>query len=172
MANLPGTLEFQIRDDNGLVNPLTLYVAPNTTMTLAQIQTAVDALTAAVAAVTDGGMPKVTLTIDLVVNGGNVNPVAESNNQEGALLTFYQANTKYVCSVFVPNFKDSLSVQGLIENTGAVQTLTNLIDGTTTAGLAITSPFGNLLTAFARGRTVFRRFAKQLARAASGRHNA
>lgn len=172
MANLAGTLEYQIKDDNGLVNPMTIYVAPNTTMTLADIQTAIDGFTSKIAAVTDGATEKITLTVDFVVNGGNANPVAESNNQEGGLLSFDQANSKYVHSIFVPNYKDSLSVQGLIANTGATATLTAALAGTTTAGLAVVSPYGNVLTAFERGRTVFRRFAKQLARAASGRHNA
>jgi len=172
MANLAGTLEFQIRDDNGLVNPMTVYVAPNTTMTLAALQTAIDAITSLVAAVTDGETSKITLSVDFEVNGGNASPVAESNNQEGGLLSFTQANTKFVHSIFVPNYKDSLSVQGLIANTGATAALTAALAGTTVAGLAVTSPFGNVLTSFERGRTSFRRFAKQLSRAASGRHNA
>jgi len=172
VANIGGTLEYQILDDNGLVNPMTIYVLPNTAKTLAELQTAVDTLTPLVSAVIDGGIQKITLSVDLTIAGGATSPAAESNNQEGGLLTFHQANSKYAHSIFVPNFKDSLSVQGVIANSGATAALTAELAGSTTATMAYASPYGNVLTAFERARTVFRRFAKQLARAASGRHNA
>ena len=172
MANIAGTLEYQIMDDNGLVNPMTIYVLPNTAKTLAELQTAINVLTPLVAAVCDGGIQKITLTVDLTIAGGATSPQAESNNQEGGLLSISQANSKYVHSIFIPNFKDSLSEQGLIANEDAVASLTAELAGSTVTTMAYASPYGNVLTAFERGRTVFRRFAKQLARAASGRHNA
>jgi len=172
MANVAGTLEYQIMDDNGLVNPMTIYVLPNTGKTLAELQTAINTLTPLVAGVIDGGIQKITLTVDLVIDGGATSPQAESNNQEGGLLSFSQANSKYVHSIFIPNFKDSLSVQGLIAATGATGSLIDELAGSTLTTMAYASPYANVLTAFERGRTVFRRFAKQLARAASGRHNA
>jgi len=171
MANYAGTLEVQIEDDNGLRNPATFYIVAADTMTLAQIQDIADDLVPLVAAVSDGATQKVVVTLNLAVNGGTSTPAAESNNQEGGLLTFYQANAIYAHSIFIPDYKDSLSTQGLIANTGATEDLTSYLASSPYTGLSFTSQFGNTLTAFERARTVFRRFAKQLARAASGRHN-
>jgi len=171
VANIDGTLEYQIQDDNGLVNPATFYVKIADSKTLANLQTELNTMTPLVAAVTDGATPKINLTLHFAVNSGNASPVAESNNNEAANITFDVSGIKYPWTLNIPNFKDSLAVQGQIANSGATASLvTYLVSGATDIGFV--DKYLNDLTAFNRGRTTFRGNRKQLARAASGRHNA
>ena len=171
MANIDGTLEYQIQDDNGLVNPAQFYILVADTVTLAELQTELNTMTPKIAAVVDGATPKINMTLHFGVTSGNATPVAESNNQEGANLTFKVNDTKYPLSVHIPNFKDSLAVQGQIANAGATATLiTYLISGVTEWDF--TDRDRNMFASFLRGRSSFRKLRHQLSIAASGRHNA
>lgn len=171
VANIDCTIEYQIQDDNGLVNPATFYAVIPDTATLAAIQTELDAMTPKVAAVSDGATPKINVTLHMAVNSGTATPAAESNNQEGANITFDVTGIKYPWTLHIPNFKDSLSVQGQIANAGATATLvTYLLTGV--SAWDFTDRDLHVLSAFNRGRTSFRKLRKQLSIAASGRHNA
>lgn len=171
MANIDFTCDWQIEDDNGLRNAATLYGIIADTATLAEIQSVIDAVTPKIAAVIDGGNTKVELSLHMAVVGGNASPVAESNNNETGNLTFEVSGIKYPFTINIPNFKDSLAVQGQIANTGATATLTAYLTAAH-SGVTFTDKYLNPLTGFLRGRTAFRGNRKQLARAASGRHNA
>ncbi len=165
-------VEFQITDDNGLVAPASIYATVDTTTTIAALQTELDLWTLAMDGVTDGEITQLNVTLHMtVVAGTKSDPVAESNIQEGGLLTFYQANIKYPESIWVPAFKDSLAVQGKIENEGATAGLISVLSTSPHGGVSVTSKFLNTLISFSRGRTTFRRFARKLALAASGRHH-
>lgn len=171
MANIDFTVDFQIQDDNGLVNPATLYGIIADTATLAEVQDVISAVTPKLAAVIDGATPKISLTLHLAVESGNADPVAQSNNNEAGNLTFEVDGIKYPFTFNIPNFKDTLAVQGQIANTGATATLTAYLVGGPYTGVTFTDKYLNPLDAFLRGRTTFRGNRKQLARAASGRHN-
>lgn len=171
MANKDMIVEFQITDDNGLVAPFSIYALVDDTKTIAEIQTELNIWAPLVDACTDGEITQLNMTIHMSLVGVKSDPVAESNIQEGGLLTFYQANIKYPESVWLPAFKDSLAVQGKIENTGAAGALITVLATSPHGGVSVTSKFLNVLTAFSRGRTTFRRFARKLALAASGRHH-
>jgi hypothetical protein len=164
-------VEYQIEDDNGLVAPITIYALVDTSKTIAELQTELDIWTPLIAAVTDGAQKQLNVTLHMSVNAGNANPVAESNIQEGGLLTFNQANIKYPDSIFIPAFKDSLAVQGKIDNTGDTAALVTVLSTSPHGGVSVTSKFLNVYASFLRGRTTFRRFARKLALAASGRHH-
>jgi hypothetical protein len=171
MANIDGTLEYQIQDDNGLVNPATAYILLADTKTLADIQTELNAMTPKLAAVVDGATTKINITLHFAVVSGNASPVAESNNQEGANLTFDVTGIKYPFTYHIPNFKDSLAVQGQIANAGATATLITYMLSGASAWDFIDRDL-HVFAAFNRGRTSFRKLRKQLSVAASGRHNA
>lgn len=172
MADIDCTVEYQIRDDNGLVNPATLYAVIADTKTLADIQTGLNALTPKLAACIDGENAKINVTLHMAVVSGNAAPVAESNNNEVGNITFEVDGIKYPVTVTIPNYKDSLAVQGQIANTGATATLITELITPTGSWAQFTDKYLNDITAFLRGRTSFRGNRKQLARAASGRHNA
>ena len=172
MADIDCTVEYQIQDDNGLVNPMTLYAKIVDTKTLADIQTGLNALTPKVAAVVDGAMPKINVTLHMAVVSGNASPVAESNNNETGNITFEVADIKYPPTVNIPNFKDPLAVQGQIANSGATATLVTEIVTPTGSWCSFTDKYLNDITGLLGGRTSFRGNRRQLARAASGRHNA
>lgn len=172
MANIDFTADWQIEDDNGLRNAATLYGIIDDATTLAQIQTVCNAVTPKIAAVVDGATTKVSMTMHFAVVGGNASPVAESNNNEAGNLTFSVNGIKYPFTLNIPNYKDSLAIQGQIANTGATATLTAYLVGGPYTGLQFTDKYLNPLEGFLRGRSTFRGNRKQLARAASGRHNA
>ncbi len=171
VAVVDAIVEYQIKDDNGLVAPISIYTTMDTSKTLAEIQTELDIWTPLITAVIDGSTEQLNVTLHLAVNSGRSTPTAECNIQEGGLLTFAQANIKYPESIFFPTFKDSLAVQGKIENSGATASLITVLATSPHGGVSVTSKFLNTLTSFLRGRTTFRRFARKLALAASGRHH-
>lgn len=172
MADIDCTVEYQIQDDNGLVNPMTLYAKIADTKTLADIQTGLNALTPKLAAICDGAQTKINVTLHMAVVSGTATPVAESNNNETGNITFEVENIKYPVTVNIPNFKDSLAVQGQIANSGAMATFITEIVSPTGSWCEFTDKYLNDITGFLRGRTSFRGNRRQLARAASGRHNA
>lgn len=171
MANIDCTIEYQIQDDNGLVNPATAYALIADSKTLAQIQTELNVMTPLLAACIDGKTKKVNVTLHMAVVGGNANPVAESNNQEGGNLTFDVTGIKYPFTYHIPNFKDSLAIQGQIANSGATAALiTYMLTGV--SAYDFTDRDLHVLADFNRGRSSFRKLRHQLSIAASGRHNA
>lgn len=96
-------LSYQFTDADGNKKSLPVYVPASAT--LANLQLFSDALAALLDDHTDAQITAISATVGLTTPGGlKTEPVAGSNVQEGALLSFSLAASNYSHGVFVPGW--------------------------------------------------------------------
>lgn len=99
-------LSYQFTDADGNRKSLPVYVPA--AATLANLQLFSDALVALLDDHTDAQVTGITATVGLTTPGGlKTEPVAGSNVQEGALLSFGLAASNYTHGVFVPGWAEA-----------------------------------------------------------------
>jgi len=99
-------LSYQITDADGNKKSLPIYVPAS--VTLANLQAYSDATVALLDDAIDGQVTDITALVGLTTPGGlKSEPVAGSNVQEGALLSFGLASSNYTFGMFVPAWAES-----------------------------------------------------------------
>jgi hypothetical protein len=139
-------LSYSIVDDDGNAKSMPIYIPAGATV--ANIQAFSDAMAPLLDDVLDGVINAVTLSIGLTLPGGlKSSPVAGSNVQEGALISFDVASSNYSHSIFVPAWAQAFfsGSQVTLEDTEPGLFATQMVSGSNTiapsdrAGLDLTS---------------------------------
>lgn len=139
-------LSYSIVDDDGNAKSMPIYIPSGAT--IANIQAFSDAMAPLLDDVIDGVIGYVTLSIGLTLPGGlKSSPVAGSNVQEGALISFDVASSNYRHSIFVPAWAQTFfsGAQVTLEDTEPGLFATQMVSGSNSiapsdrAGLDLTS---------------------------------
>lgn len=161
MANLLGHTSVTILDSLGVTASAPFYLQFPDASTLAEINTAVQAILTDLDDVTDGQILRATIEIDAILPGGLKSaPVAGSEVERGGLFNWFQTGIKYKFGVLVPALSASVVVDGKIDLSNvAVSTFLALV--TAIGGDAEwVSTAGRLLTTLADALIVFRKHRK------------
>lgn len=161
MANLLGHTSVTIADSLGVSASVPFYLQFPDSSTLAQVNTAIQAILTDLDDVTDGQILRATIEIDAILPGGlKSGPVAGSEVERGGLFNWYQTGIKYKFGVLVPALAASVIVDGKI-NLGDTAVTTFLALITAIGGDAEwVSTAGRLLTTLADALIVFRKHRK------------
>lgn len=156
-----GIITYSIQDDNNGQKSLPIYFS-RSALTLADIQAAANAYTPLLDAVIDGVITGVSTTLDLTLAGGiKSTPVASSQVERGALLTYNASGTAYSFSQSVPAWKGSLfNIDSPIVASGAGLAFVNAIvsgAGTTGSEVGPTDKYLNDLIALRKAVKNFRK---------------
>lgn len=149
-------LSYSIVDDDGNAKSMPIYIPSGVSVT--NIQAFSDAMAPLLDDVIDGVINAVTLSIGLTLPGGlKSSPVAGSNVQEGALISFDVASTNYNFSIFVPAWAQTFfsGVQVTLEDTEPGLFLTQMVSGSNST--FPTDRSGGDLTAVLSGIKRFRK---------------
>lgn len=154
----PNLLGIQITGEGGGIRNLVLPV--NSTATVANIQTFVDAHLDKLDNVIGGQITGVSLTLAMSIAGlanGKGAVVADHHIRSGGLFGFAATGTKYRSSIFVPTFlKTLIGVSGSIDNAGDTATwLASVLGGETV--ITLTDMSGRALASFLSWERVYRK---------------
>lgn len=138
------------------------YFIDSGSLTLAQLITYWEVAMAAIDGVTGGVIESGSLTLFPDLPGGlNATPAANSDVQEGGLLTFSLTGLPYTDAVRIPAFDQTLfGADGIsIPNAGATATLITLLTGGAASpnDIAAQNRFAATYAAFAAGKKSFRK---------------
>jgi hypothetical protein len=147
-------LSYQLTDADGNKKSLPIYVPA--AATLANLQLFSDALAALLDDHTDAQITGISATVGLTTPGGlKGTPVAESNVQEGALLSFGLAASNYSHGLFVPGWAQADFSGGEVVDENITALIAQIVTGSNS--VAPTSREGLDIDAYINGLKRFRK---------------
>lgn len=158
---MPSIASFTITDADGDTKSVPIYFEVGT-ISQEDIEAAMQTMAADMDAVIDGKITAMHLTLEVALPGGlKASPVANSEVEKGALLTFDASSTPYNHSIFVPSWTPS-KFSGDNVNAGAAGVATFLGDITTgitetSGGFLPTDRYSNDLVTYLKGLKRFRK---------------
>lgn len=147
-------LSYQITDADGNKKSLPVYVPAS--VTLANLQAYSDATVALLDDTIDGQITGITALVGLTTPGGlKGTPVAGSNVQEGALLSFGIASSNYTFGMFIPAFAQENFSDASVVDENITDFIAQIVTGSNST--APTSREGLDLDAYLGGEKRFRK---------------
>lgn len=147
-------LSYQFTDADGNKKTLPVYVPASAT--LANLQAFSDALAALLDDHTDAQITAISATVGLTTPGGlKSEPVAGSNVQEGALLSFGLAASNYTHGMFIPGFAQADFTGSEVDDENITDLIAQIVTGSNS--VAPTSREGLDIDAYVDGKKRFRK---------------
>jgi len=148
---------FSIRDADGDTKSLPIYLPD--TLTLANLQSFVDDFSADLDAAIAGVIDSVSVTVAATLPGGlRTTPVAGSEVERGALLSYSVEDSSYRWSYYIPTWALAGFAGNEVVNTGVYATLiTDIASGAGSGPFEPTDNKGGDLVAFIEGKKRFRK---------------
>jgi hypothetical protein len=157
-------VSYQVLDADGNRAAVPIYITYSTA-TLAQLTTYAQSLEDLVDAVLDAKVEKISLTVDVALTGNEkADPVAGSNIQETALISWDADNTPYSFAIDLPGyFQDGFTGKTVDQTNAGFQAWRDFLNTASNTILG-TDRYGNALLTVIRARKTFRKFRKQASR--------
>lgn len=146
-----------IKDADGDSKRVPLYVPA--TLTLTDIQAFANGAMTVLDAAIEGAITDALVTLALTMPGGlRAAPLAGSEAQKGALLTFDAANTNYNHSIFVPTWAEAGFAGNDVVNSGVYNAvIAGIVSGLGAGNTQSTDRYANDLSAYLKGEKRFRK---------------
>jgi len=124
VANYQGNVSYRLLDSRGVEVPYTVYFETAEANDITDIVTAVGDLATLLDAVTGSQITQQSVKITDIPLGGGLKgaPIAGSNNSSGGAFTFTQAGVKFVYTTTVPAIRETLIVNGRINEAATAVT--------------------------------------------------